>query len=179
MWLLRNYHPGRRIKEQCYLADSFQVDDPFSTFTCASKTGLNSVNYKVDFCPNAASAGINPPVPKTCTPSVPDAYDADQYTLGLGSDYTVAVNKCDAQGDNCTTSISPNPSGSVIFKAGATSAIYQFKVTNPAGDSSQTCRFTVPSTACITRVGSTPDCSTWHVAPDGVWKGRSIQVPAF
>lgn len=166
------------IKRGCYLAYSFQYDDPYSTFTCASKSGLNSVNYKIDLCPGGANAGINPPTQSTCTAKVPNGYKAANFTAPPPSGVTVTINACDTHGNNCTTAMPQTPASSNIYTAKQGSLTYLVTATN-ASKSVQSCKFVIPDSGCIQRLDFSGDCALWQVAQDGAWQNRAIQIPSF
>ena len=165
------------IKEGCYLAYSFQYDDPFSTFTCATTgSGINATSYELTLCPGGGSAGIDPPAPASCSPTVPSGYSTDQFTVGVPDGITVSIDTC-KNGSCGKPVLSPDPATSTIYKAPAGGGHYQITASN--GSTSQSCVFDIPNTACITPVNPSSDCRTWAVATDGAWVGRSISVPSF
>ncbi len=166
------------IKQGCYLAYSFQYDDPYSTFTCASKSGLNSVDYHVDLCPGGASAGINPPTQGACVPKVPNGYQAANFTAAPPSGITLKIQRCDASGTKCTQTLSPTPPSSPIYTAKKGSWTYLFTATNGA-NVTQSCKFEIPEKGCIQRLDVSGNCKTWQVATDGAWQNRAVQIPNF
>ncbi len=181
----------QRIKDGCHLAYSYQYDDPFSTFTCATqktKTTKNETDYHVVLCSGGDDAGIDPPPKPICKPTVPSVYSKDNFTVGApvqpGSKYHIDIYRCDTSG-SCTTPAPPSI-GDQIFKAtkptkGLTNN-YRVTATKTSGGSvktEQSCTFTIPVTDCIARTTCSPMCKIWQVATTGAWIGRSIGVPAF
>jgi hypothetical protein len=168
----------KTMKAGCPLAYSYQFDDPFSTFTCASQGSQNTVSYAITLCPNGDDAGVSPPPPPTCTPTVPQGNSPDQLTVGIPAGITIAIDSCDDSG-TCTTPLPPTPSGSNIFTA-TSATLYEITATN-AASVQQTCQFTIPATGCISRAGNStqPPCSLWQVDTSGAWVGRSIAIPNF
>ncbi|MGB0513371.1 MAG: hypothetical protein ACPGJE_00870 [Wenzhouxiangellaceae bacterium] len=165
----------QRIKEGCYLAYSYQYDDPFSTFTCATGgSGANLTDYQVTLCPGGDSAGIHPPAPPTCTATVPSGYTDNSFNLGIPSTVKASVKQCDTSGQ-CATSV--RPSAGSIYEAARGGAEYEITASN--GTTTQVCRFNIPETDCIHRVTTSPTCMTWSLPQDGVWAGRNISIPSF
>lgn len=166
----------KAIKANCPLAYSFQFDDPYSTFTCATTgSGLNSTNYELTLCPNGNSANINPPQPAACKPVVPSAYSSDQFTIGAPSGISLVVNPCDAKG-NCAA---PSLAGSSGIYTAPVKGTGQFEIIASNGSETQACKFTIPRTACLTPIAPSGDCKIWAVSTDGAWSGRSISIPDF
>ena len=168
----------KTTKAGCPLAYSYQFDDPYSTFTCATKASPNTTSYAITLCPSGDAAGVSPPPPPTCTATVPSGNDANEFTVGIPSGITVAVDSCDSTGTNCTTPLSPT-AGSNIFTA-TSATLYQITAKNGSGVQ-QACQFTIPASGCIARAGnsSQPPCNTWSVDTTGAWAGRSIAIPSF
>lgn len=172
----------KNIKEGCYLAYSYQYDDPYSTFTCAtSGGGINQADYNITLCPNGDNAGINPPppppMPPACIPTVPSGYASNAFDVGIPKNTSIAVYTCDAKG-NCTSPLSPASAGGSIYNA-TTGGTGQYKITaTNAKKTKSACTFSIPAKGCITPVNPSQDCTTWVVAPDGAWQGRSISIPA-
>lgn len=165
------------MKAGCPLAYSFQFDDPYATFTCATTGGgLNSASYDITLCPGGDAAGVNPPPPPTCTATVPSGLDADQFTVSPGSNVTVAIAACDATGTTCTTPVAPDGGTGTVYTT-TSATLYQITATSSTGQ--QVCQFTIPADGCITRTGSgaLPPCTTWVLGTTPPWTGRSIQVP--
>lgn len=165
------------IKTGCPLAYSFQYDDPYSTFTCATNSaGFNATNYTITLCPGGASAGINPPAANACQAKVPQGFKANQFTLGAPKGISIKVKACNAAG-RCTKTL-PAAKGGIYTALAGGSGTYQITATDKA-KAKQVCNFTIPQQGCISRVDSSQQCSTWVIAPDGAWQGRSIGVPSF
>jgi hypothetical protein len=168
----------KTVKAGCPLAYSYQFDDPFSTFTCATEGSPNTVSYDITLCPNGDAAGIDPPPPPTCTATVPPGNDANELTVGIPAGISIVVDSCDATGNTSTTPLSPTAGTNIFTTTGAT--LYQITATN-AESEQQSCQFTIPASGCITRAGSSsqPPCSLWVVDTTGAWAGRSIAIPSF
>ncbi len=166
------------IKNGCHLAYSYQFDDPYSTFTCATKgTAPNQTNYNVVLCPGGNDAGIKPPAATTCTPTVPDGFTLANFTAVPPGAYTLAIDRCDA-GGSCTTPVAPTTGTIYTATAGATDH-YQITATKTSDKSTQSCIFSIPESGCIGRVSDSAQCKIWVVATTGAWIGRSIGAPAF
>jgi hypothetical protein len=170
----------KTTKAGCPLAYSYQFDDPYSTFTCATQAAPNMASYAITLCPNGDAAGVDPPPPPTCTPTVPAGNGADQFFVGFDSnDLTIEVDACDATGSTCTTPVSPT-AGDAIFTTTAASR-YRITAKSSMSNTQQACQLIIPASGCITRAGdfSQPPCSLWQVQTDGAWAGRGISVPTF
>ncbi len=168
----------KNVKEGCPLAYSFQFDDPYSTFTCATTNALNKVNYQIDLCQSINIAGISPPAVTACTPATPSGME-DDLTISIGNDasHNLAIHQCNAAGTACTTAVT-SPATNIYAAASGTN-IYQVDASNKETGVKQSCQFSIPQTGCIARVTSSADCKTWSIATEGAWKGRAIQIPAF
>ncbi|MEM7360787.1 MAG: thaumatin family protein [Pseudomonadota bacterium] len=167
------------VKENCFLAYSYQFDDPYSTFTCATTgQGLNAVSYDLTLCPGGNDAGIDPPTPQACVPQVPAGNNSDDFTVGAPSNITIEIAPCDASGTCGPPNLTPNPAGSPIYQAPSTGTGV-FQITATHGSATQTCQFDIPHTDCISPVSPTGSCTAWQVATTGAWSGRSIAVPNF
>jgi hypothetical protein len=166
------------VKKGCFLAYAYQFDDPYSTFTCAttSKGTVNTANYNITLCPSGTDAGINPPAPNQCVAAVPAGYQSNEYNVGVPAKITLSVYSCDSAGNNCTTAQSPTPAGSSLFTV-TMGGIYKINATH--GTSSQSCKFNIPKTGCITRVSTSQQCMNWQLPTGGAWKGRDISIPSF
>lgn len=166
----------KTMKAGCPLAYSYQFDDPYSTFTCATQATPNTASYAITLCPNGDAAGVNPPPPPTCTATVPTGNGANQFTVGVPSGITIEVDSCDATGTTCSTPLSPAAAG--IF---TTTSASLYQITAKSSSATQACQFTIPASGCITRAGSSsqPPCSLWGVGTTGAWAGRSIAIPSF
>lgn len=165
------------IKAGCPLAYSYQYDDPYSTFTCATKSsGFNAANYNITLCPGNASAGINPPTPPACTALVPTGMKPYQFTLGIPANISVKINGC-SSGGSCKTSVK-SPATAIYDATAIGNGQYQITATNKKGNK-QVCTFNIPIKGCVTRVTGPQQCNTWTIAPDGAWQGRSIGIPNF
>ena len=163
------------IKTGCPLAYSFQFDDPFSTFTCATTGGgQNTTDYEIAFCA-AGDAGIDPPS-ATCTASVPTGFTPANFTVGVPDDLTLTIDRCDTAG-SCTTPVKPT-TGDAIFTATSGSSD-NYQVTADNGTSTQVCTFSIPTSGCIGRVTDSPQCDRWSLPTDGDWGGRNIAIPDF
>lgn len=189
------------IKAGCALAYSYQYDDPYSTFTCATSSGINSASYNINLCASGAG-GINPPTPTACQAVVPKVYQPNQFTLGVPSGISITINACNASGI-CNTPVNPTTTGGNIYTATSTgNGQYQITATKNSSSSSnnsstatssnssggalsktlaiqQVCTFTIPTSGCILPVNPTQQCNAWSVAPDGAWQNRSIGIPSF
>lgn len=167
----------KTMKAGCPLAYSFQFDDPYATFTCAtSGSTQSSASYAITLCPNGDDAGVNPPPPTTCTATVPQGNTASEFVVGIPAGITITVDSCDETGTTCTTPVSPTTLPN-IFTA-TSSTVYE--ITAKSSTSEQVCQFAIPTSGCITRAGnsSQPPCSLWQVATTGAWAGRDISIPS-
>lgn len=163
------------VKQECYLAYSYQYDDPYSTFTCATTGAPNATDYQITLCPHGQDAGVSPPAGGTCVAKVPSGYDPDDFVVGLPSALTVTVKVCDAAGA-CDDALKPS-AGSSIFTAEAGTKVYEITATD--GSTTQSCKFEIPDAGCIRRVSTSAQCMTWQLVTDGAWPGRDVSVPDF
>lgn len=169
----------KTMKAGCPLAYSFQFDDPYATFTCATQGGTpNAASYAITLCPNGDAAGVSPPPPPTCTATVPEGTSPSEFLLGVPAGITISVESCDASGTTCTTPVAPTTAPN-IFTATSTT-VYEITATVTATSAQQVCQFTIPTSGCIARAenSSQPPCSLWQVDTTGAWAGRDISIPS-
>ena len=165
------------IKEGCYLAYSFQFDDPYSTFTCATKSGNNAANYNIDLCATG-DAGIDPPTPAQCKAQVPSGYKPTEFTVGIPAGITIVIDSCDNSG--CNSPLNPTPPASPIFKTVTSgNGDYLITATNSKSNHTEICKFRIPSAACISAVNPSLMCKNWGLSTIGAWAGRNIAITAF
>lgn len=170
----------KTTKAGCPLAYSFQFDDPYATFTCATAGSTqNTTSYAITLCPNGDDAGVNPPPPAACTATVPQGNSANELVVGIPSGITIGIDSCDESGTTCSTPVPPT-AGTNIFTATSTT-VYEITATSSSSSTQQVCQFTIPTSGCITRAGnsSQPPCNLWQIAATGAWVGRSIAIPSF
>ena len=109
---------------------------------------------------------------------MPQGNGATEFTVGIPDGITIAIDSCDATGNDCTTPVSPTAGTNIFTATGA--ALYQITATN-SSSTQQVCQFAIPPSSCITRAGSSsqPPCNLWVVDTTGAWAGRSIAIPSF
>lgn len=181
-WVTNILPVVKPIKEGCFLAYSYQYDDPFSTFTCSTnidtQNPINLSSYDVTLCPDNDSAGINPPTPTACVASAPSGFTTSQFTATPPSGINLTVNGCVS--GTCNKTLSETPSGSSIYTDLSSTDTYEFTATNASG-TIQTCQFNITNGSCIERLTNSANCQLWNLpqAAPAPWAGRSISIPDF